>query len=80
MRELQKQFKELPSVPDLKNEQFRERFEKTKDDFFKNKQASFESFEQDLLDNLSKKIDLCEKAEALQNSTNWKKRRTYTKR
>jgi len=73
LRELQKQFKELPSVPDLKNEQFRERFEKTKDDFFKNKQASFESFEQDLLDNLSKKIDLCEKAEALQNSTNWKK-------
>ena len=73
LRELQKQFKELPSVPDLKNEQFRERFEKTKDDFFKNKQASFESFEQDLLDNLSRKIDLCEKAEALQNSSNWKK-------
>ena len=31
------------------------------------------NFELDLLDNLSKKIDLCEKAESLQHSTEWKK-------
>lgn len=73
LRTLQTEFKALPSVPDLKNEEFRERFEKAKDEFFKLKQASFESFELDLLDNLSRKIELCEKAEALQHSTDWKK-------
>lgn len=73
LRELQKHFKELPTVPDLKNEELKNRFETTKDEFFKRKQASFESFEQDLLDNLSKKLELCEKAEALQHSTEWKK-------
>ena len=73
LRQLQSDFKALPSVPDLKSEEYRERFEKAKDDFFKNKQASFENFELDLLDNLSRKIELCEKAEALQESTDWKK-------
>lgn len=73
LRELQKAFKDLPMVPDLKNEEFKDRFEKAKDEFFKRKQASYESFEQDLLDNLSKKIELCEKAEAMQNSNDWKK-------
>jgi len=73
LRELQKQFKDLVTVPDLKNEEFKNRFEKAKDEFFKRKQASFESFEQDLLDNLSKKLELCEKAEALSNSVEWKK-------
>ncbi|MBK7691704.1 MAG: DUF349 domain-containing protein [Bacteroidetes bacterium] len=34
LRDLQKLFKELPSVPDLRNDEFRERFEKTKDEFF----------------------------------------------
>lgn len=73
LRDLQKQFKDLASVPDLRNDELKERFEKNKDEFFKRKQASFEHFEQDLLDNLSKKLDLCEKAESLQNSTAWKK-------
>lgn len=73
LRDLQKQFKELASVPDLRNDEYKERFEKNKDEFFKRKQANFEHFEQDLLDNLSKKLDLCEKAESLQHSTEWKK-------
>lgn len=73
LRDLQKEFKELPTVPDLKNEELKIRLEKAIEDFFKRKQASFESFEQDLLDNLDKKMELCEKAEALANSTDWKK-------
>lgn len=73
LRELQKQFKELSSVPDLRNDDYKDRFEKNKDEFFKRKQANFEHFEQDLLDNLSKKLDLCEKAESLQHSKEWKK-------
>lgn len=73
LRDLQKQFKDLATVPDLRNEEYRDRFEKAKDEFFKLKQASYETFEQDLLDNLSKKLDLCEKAESYSNSTEWKK-------
>ncbi len=73
LRDLQKSFKELPSVPDLRNDEYKDRFEKNKDEFFKRKQANFEHFEQDLLDNLSKKLDLCERAESLQNSKEWKK-------
>lgn len=73
LRDLQKVFRDLPTVPDLKNEELKNKFEAIKDEFFKKKQASFESFEQDLLDNLDKKLELCEKAEALSNSTEWKK-------
>ncbi len=73
LRDLQKQFKDLSAVPDLRNDELKERFEKNKDEFFKRKQANFEHFEQDLLDNLSRKLDLCEKAESLQHSTEWKK-------
>lgn len=70
---LQREYKELPAVPDPRNDELKEKFENLRDDFFKKKRESFEHFEQDLLDNLSKKIDLCEKAEQLQNSTDWKK-------
>lgn len=73
LRELQKKYKELAPVPDLKNEELRDRFEKAKDEFFKLKQGRHEAFEQELLDNLSKKIELCEQAEKLSNSTEWKK-------
>jgi hypothetical protein len=73
LRELQKKYKDLAPVPDLKNEELRDRFEKAKDEFFKLKQGRHEAFEQELLDNLSKKIELCEQAEKLSNSTEWKK-------
>ncbi|HNF70781.1 MAG TPA: DUF349 domain-containing protein [Chitinophagaceae bacterium] len=73
LRLLQNEFKTLPSVPDLRGEELKQRFEKAKEEFFKLKQASFESFEFELLDNLAKKIELCEKAEALQQSSEWKK-------
>ncbi|MEZ5046643.1 MAG: DUF349 domain-containing protein [Chitinophagaceae bacterium] len=73
LRDLQKAFKALPIVPDLKNEELKATFEKIQDDFFKQKQANFESYEQTLLDNLSKKLELCEQAEALKDSSDWKK-------
>ena len=73
LREILNQYKELAIVPDLKNEELKDRIEKAKDSFFKQKQASYESFENDLLDNLSQKKDLCEKAESMKNSTEWKK-------
>ena len=73
LREILNQYKELAIVPDLKNEELKERIEKAKDSFFKLKQAKYESFENDLLDNLSQKMDLCEKAESMKGSSEWKK-------
>jgi hypothetical protein len=73
LREILNQYKELAIVPDLKNEELKDRIEKAKDSFFKLKQAKYESFENDLLDNLSQKIDLCEKAESMKESSEWKK-------
>jgi hypothetical protein len=70
---ISKSLKELPLVPDVRVEEIRVRFEQMKDEFFVKKQGHFEENEKILLDNLAHKIELCEKAEALQHSTEWKK-------
>lgn len=48
------------------------RFRKSCDDFFEKKAAFFKKMKEELAANLSKKIELCEKAEALKDSTDWK--------
>jgi hypothetical protein len=73
LRELQNQYKVLAAVPDLKNEELKDKFEKIKDDFFKKKQEKHADFENELLENLSKKLEICEQADALQHKTEWKK-------
>ncbi|HMN33352.1 MAG TPA: DUF349 domain-containing protein, partial [Chitinophagaceae bacterium] len=73
LRELQKRMKDLKVVPDIQDEELRNQFEKIKDEFFKMKQEIHDQFSQELLDNLAKKIEICEAAEALQHSTDWKK-------
>ncbi len=73
LRELQKKYKELRAVPDIQDDELRKRFEEIKDNFFKKKQEIHEQLGQELLDNLAKKIEICEKAEAIQNSNDWKK-------
>jgi hypothetical protein len=71
---LQKKYKALPvSVPDIRNEAFADRIEKAVTAFFALKQAKHDEFGKELLDNLSKKMDLCEQAEKLKDSTEWKK-------
>lgn len=49
------------------------RFRKCCDDFFAAKSAFFQSLKDDLNANLEAKIALCEQAEALKDSTEWKK-------
>ena len=74
LAQLQKQYKALPlSVPDIRNEAFPERIDKAVSAFFALKQAKHDEFTQELLDNLSKKMDLCEQAEKIKDSTEWKK-------
>lgn len=49
------------------------RFRKCCDDFFAAKSAFFQTLKNDLNSNLEAKIALCEQAEALKDSTDWKK-------
>lgn len=48
------------------------RFRKSCDEFFEKKAAFFKKMKEELAANLAKKIELCEKAEALKDSTDWK--------
>jgi hypothetical protein len=71
--ELAKELKALSLVPDPRVEELKNKFDQLRDDFFTKKKGHFEGQEQILLDNLAHKIELCEKAEALAASTDWKK-------
>ena len=48
------------------------RFRKSCDEFFAKKAEFYKSMKEELSANLAKKIDLCERAEALMESTEWK--------
>ena len=49
-----------------------ERFRHACDDFFKRKGEFFKSLKENMNANLEKKKELCEKAESLKDSTDWK--------
>lgn len=49
-----------------------ERFRAACDEFFKRKAEFFKSIKESMAGNLEKKKALCEKAEALKESTDWK--------
>jgi hypothetical protein len=73
LQQLTKDFRALPLVPDGRVEELKNKFEKLKDDFFSKKQSHFEDQEKVLLDNLAHKLEICDKADALSGSTEWKK-------
>ena len=72
MRELQRKFRELPNAYDDKSVALKNRFESITDEFYKRKKDAFDLIEKEHEENLAKKILICEKAEALQNSTDYK--------
>jgi len=70
---LQKEFKVLPTVPDPKDEKFRKKLNKQVNSFFNEKQKNYDDFEKELLNNLSIKLDICDQAERLKDSKEWRK-------
>jgi Domain of Unknown Function (DUF349) len=72
MKELQQQFRNLPVAFDEKSVAIRNRFETASNGFFNRRKTAFDAQEQEMTANLQAKIQLCEKAEELQNSTEWK--------
>lgn len=69
---LQEDWKKLGFASRKANAALFARFRKSCDDFFSKKAEFFKSMKEELSANLAKKIDLCERAEALKDSTDWK--------
>ena len=70
---LQEEWKKLGFASRKVNTELFARFRKSCDGFFAKKAEFFKRMKDELAANLAKKIELCEKAEALKDSTEWKK-------
>ena len=71
--EAQEDWKKLGFASKKMNNALFARFRESCDKFFEAKAAYFKSVKDDLSINLEKKIALCEKVEAIKDSTDWKK-------
>ena len=69
---LQNKWKTIGFAPQKMNVKIFERFRKACDEFFKKKGEFFRSLKDGMNENLEKKKELCEKAEALKDSSEWK--------
>ena len=69
---LQAKWKTIGYAPQKMNVKIFERFRAACDEFFKRKAAFFKQIKESMAENLEKKKALCEKAEALKDSTDWK--------
>ena len=70
---LQEEWKKLGFASRKVNADLFARFRQTCDKFFARKAEFFKAMKEEFAANLEKKIALCEKAEALKDSTDWKK-------
>ena len=70
---LQAKWKTIGYAPQKMNVKIFERFRAACDEFFRRKAAFFKSIKESMAENLEKKKALCEKAESLKDSTDWKK-------
>ena len=71
--DLQAEWKEIGYAPQKMNHKIFERFRAACDEFFKRKSNYYKEVKSNLATNLEKKTALCELAEQLQNSEEWKK-------
>ena len=69
---LQEDWKKLGFASRKANAALFARFRKSCDEFFAKKAEFYKTMKEELSNNLAKKVDLCERAEALMDSTDWK--------
>lgn len=69
---LQAKWKTIGFAPQKMNVKIFERFRKACDEFFRRKGEYFKTMKETMSQNLAKKYALCEQAEALKDSTDWK--------
>ena len=70
---IQKEWKKIGFASKKDNQKVYDRFRAACDAFFAKKREFYSEFKNQMQDNLAKKIDLCEKAEALKDNDDWKK-------
>lgn len=70
--EMQKEWRTIGFAPQKMNVKIFERFRGSCDRFFTEKASFFKRLKEEQAQNLAKKTELCEKAEALKDSTDWK--------
>ena len=70
---IQKEWKKIGFASKKENQKVYDRFRAACDAFFSKKRDYYAAFKNQMQDNLSRKVELCEKAEALKESTEWKK-------
>ncbi|HBX21624.1 MAG TPA: DUF349 domain-containing protein, partial [Porphyromonadaceae bacterium] len=71
--DIQKQWREIGYVPKKWNTKIYDRYRAACDFFFRNKNDFYKSMHGEMEENLKKKIILCERAETLKDSQEWKK-------
>ncbi len=69
---LQAKWKTIGFAPQKMNTKIFERFRAACDEFFRRKTEHFKSLKVNMSENLEKKKQMCEKAESLKDSTDWK--------
>ncbi|MBQ7639620.1 MAG: DUF349 domain-containing protein [Bacteroidales bacterium] len=72
IEEIQKEWRTIGFASKKDNQKIYDRFRKACNDFFAKKKAFYSGYKDQMQENLEKKIALCEEAEALQNSEEWK--------
>jgi len=72
IEEIQKQWKKIGFATKKDNQKIYDRFRAACDEFFSKKRDFYSDFKGQMQDNMAKKIELCEKAEALKESEDWK--------
>lgn len=70
--DIQTEWRTIGFAPRKANQQIYERYRKLCDNFFEKKSSFYKQTKNDLAQNLDKKRQLCEQAEALKDSTEWK--------
>ena len=73
IEEIQKQWKGIGFASKKENQKIYDRFRAACDKFFNRKREYYAVYKGEMNENLQKKISLCEAAEALKGSTEWKK-------
>lgn len=73
IEDIQKQWKTIGFASKKENQKIYDRFRAACDKFFGRKREFYAGYKENINANLEKKIALCEEAEALKSSTDWKK-------
>jgi hypothetical protein len=73
LKQMQQQWKEIGPVPRDRTEELWQRFKHACDLFFKRRSEHYHLLDEERLNNLKRKELMCEEAEALSQSSDWKK-------